>query len=148
MSIVARILINGIIGIVTAVVLAVLALVVYQIGPYVERLYFPVLTDFKVVTVKPLDNKIAFRFSYVKQRDCRLMSVSWFRNDGIIFGPAYVSTAGDGPLAVRTPGPQISVWWQIADPILAGEYQAVFTYDCGLPWVTQTSLGPVEIKLP
>ena len=133
MSIVSRILINGIIGIVAAALMGVLALAIYQVGPSVEKTYFPVLTDFKIETVKRLGDKIAFQFSYTKQRDCRLLSLSWFRSEGVIVGPSDVS------LVVKR---------QLNDAQPEGLYQLVFTYDCGLPWVTKTISRSVEIKLP
>ena len=148
MSIVSRILINGIIGIVTAALMGVLALTIYQVGPSVEKTYFPVLTDFKIETVKRLGDKIAFQFSYTKQRDCRLLSLSWFRSEGVIVGPSDVSLVVKRPLDVRPPGHNLSVWWQLNDAQPEGLYQLVFTYDCGLPWVTKTISRSVEIKLP
>ena len=148
MSIISRILVNGIVGIVTAGLMAVLALTIYQVGPSVEKTFFPVLTDFKIETVKRLGDKIAFQFSYTKHRDCRLLSLSWFRSEDVVVGPSDVSLVTKGPIAVRPSGHNLSNWWQLNDAIPEGMYQLVFIYDCGLPWVTKTISKSVEIKLP
>ena len=76
MSWVTKAAINVAIGVVTASVMAVMAIVFFQLGPWVERTWFPVVSDFRIVQTMMIDGKLSFRFTNMKWRDCRLTDIS------------------------------------------------------------------------
>ena len=148
MSWLTRAAINVAIGVVTAIIMAVLALVFFQLGPWVEARWFPVIVDFKIERTMIIEGRLGFTFSYLKKRDCKLREVLWFRKAGEVNIPAMIVRLGDAPLGNRIVGRNMSVWWVIKDEPQAGAYQQLLNYECGWPWITRVLVGPVEIGPP
>lgn len=140
-------------AVLTSALLATLAFVAFfTIGPRVESLLFPVVTDMKVIGMTRAGDTVTFRLSYEKTRTCE--------PDGF---QAILDTGGDAPFAVvpiefpdrrpdspilRPIGHQVSGRLQVQIPhdVPATAMRLMFIHDCGFRWRTQTMTGPYPIS--
>ena len=128
-----------------AAALAVLGLIAWQIGPWIDS-FFPVVSDAHLIAVVPAeDGTITFRYTFMKHRDCQLVQPTWFYQDGDVIGQADITRAGFTPS--RPVGLNASVWWKIgAGEKIPGTFFVENTYNCRWPWTSINRLGPFKIE--
>jgi len=125
--------------------LIVIGVIIWQVGPWVDS-RFPVVDSASIVDVIPQDDgAVIFRYLFTKHRDCQIIATNWFYKDGEVTGQADITRSGQTP--TRPVGLNLSVWWRIGTgEKLPGTFFVVNTYNCRLPWSTESTLGPFRIE--
>lgn len=121
-------------------------LLVYIFGPRIDQM-FPVVSDWAVVdkTITS-DGSLVFRYTFSKHRNCDLSAYNWLYNNQGVVGMANISRApGTGPHTLPT-GHNISAWWRLDSAEPDGNYFVSLIYNCHLPWYTEASMGPFELR--
>jgi hypothetical protein len=129
---------------VNGLALVVIGVIVWSGGQWIDGL-FPVVSDARIEAIRQADDgAILFRYSFTKSRDCQLLSTNWFYNDNGVIGSADITRSGETPS--RPPGRNMSVWWRVgAGEKIPGSFLVVNTYNCRLPWNSESTLGPFLI---
>lgn len=129
------------------VVLVVWSLIQF-IGPRIEARWFPVVSDATIYdTAVNVADVYMFRYRFIKHRDCDLKSYAWYYIDKDSIGPADITR--DGPTPSRPTGVNLSVWWRVGSgEKLPGDYFIDMRYDCGWPWASKSTLGPLRLTRP
>lgn len=128
---------------------AVAALIagVWSVGPAVERVLFPVLTDLELVQVEPMVGGMRFRLQYDKRRDCTPLSLFFFGidtddRDRRSFAVHHFPDGSTG-ITYRPVGHNISRRITARMEADADAIEAVLTYRCRwVPWQTVVRAGP------
>lgn len=128
-----------------ALMMALLGVAVF--GPMIEQRFWPVVTNAAIIQETGADDgAMRFRITYIKERDCRIVSLNWF---GIERGGRYsFALLGDAngalpPLATRPEGQNISRPFFVTLTSTATHFIGEMEHHCPWqPWTTKTRIGP------
>lgn len=119
-------------------------LTAFVVGPTIERWAWSPVHNYRMLESRmEEDGSVQFRFMWERTRECRTVSVTWFRYGDGFYAPAMI-TPLPGEVARNRPiGLNLSIWWVASGP---GTYALQTTFDCGFPWTTAPE--PFRFTLP
>lgn len=112
------------------------------VAPWVERTYFPVLADVRLVDAIAGPATLTFRLAGRKLRDCFRERTDWLAGDPALGGGAPLRSTSPHLPVPLPPGDFVTGEWSLSMPHGVALIYGRVRYDCGWPWTTIQIIGP------
>jgi hypothetical protein len=119
----------------TILLFAILTPLLWTVGPKIEGYLFPATSEIRLVDIQSVDGGAVFRFSYSKYRNCKFVSMDWFRQSGLYAIPAKPHKVDGSDVTSNPEGEFLSSLWFV--PIAVGDLddaKAYWTHQCHPLW--------------